>query len=334
MKVFVSIPQNSEVMRTFLPESVKKYMEEKFEVEYSPLERNLFAEEIPFYAKSADVIMTGWGHAPLEVRILEQTAVKLIAHTGGSVGSLVNQKIYDRGIRVISGNNLYAESVAEGVLAYMLIALRKIPEHLELVRNGGWNTQSCYSEGLLDQSVGIIGMGEISLRLLKLLSMFRVRIKIFSHYPIRNELLQTYAARQVSLEEIFATCKVVSLHSSMNERTRGMIGKEHFDLLADGAVFVNTARGKIIREREMVEALRENRFRAILDVYEQEPLAQESELRRLPNVYCMPHQAGPTWDRRPVITRCLVDNIVKFKMGEGMELEIDREHAGHMTVGG
>ncbi len=334
MKVFVSVPQGSEVLETFFPHTVRQYLEERHEVSWLPLSRSLTQQEIPLYAKEAEVIMTGWGHVPFTAEVLERTQIRLIAHTGGSVGSLVDGSVYERGVKVISGNNLYADSVAEGTLAYMLTALRRIPDSLHAVRAGGWNQDNPDTEGLLGQSVGLIGMGAISLRLMKLLQPFGVSIKIYSHYPVGEAVLREYHARQVGLEEIFATCKIVSLHASMNEKNRGMIQKKHFDLLAGGAIFVNTARGKIVKEDEMVEALSQNRFRAILDVYWQEPLDADSPLRRLPNVYCMPHQAGPTLDRRAIVTRCLLDNIAQFEVGGRMELEIGREYASRMTVGG
>lgn len=332
MKVFVSIPQKNDVMKTFMPEAVQKYLEERFEVCYSPLDRQLQKEEIARYAGDAEAIVTGWGHVPFDAKTLENTSISLIVHTGGSVGNLVPQEVYDMGIRVLSGNNLYADSVAEGVIAYMLTALRKIPDYLQSVRDGNWIPVPHCTEGLLDQSVGIIGLGAISIRLLELLAPFRVNVKIYSQYPVPEELLRKYQAVQVPLEEIFATCKIVSLHSAMSERTRGMIGKEHFNLLQEGALFVNTARGKIIRENEMIEALKTKRFWAILDVYHQEPLAWDSELRRLENVYPLPHVGGPTVDRRPLITKCLIDNMVKYEAGEMMELEIDENYARRMTV--
>lgn len=334
MKLFVSIPGNTEVMRTFVSEDVKKYLEERFEVVYSTLDRQIKPEEIALYAGDADAIMTGWGHPMITGDVLQNTSIKLIVHTGGSVGSLVDQAVYEKGVKVISGNNMYADSVAEGVLAYMFTALRKIPDYVNSIRNGGWKLGADYSEGLLDQTVGIVGMGAISKRVIKLLKPFNVSLKLYSGYPIDSAFLEENHAVQASLEEIFSSCKIVSLHSSMNEKTKGMIGKEHFDLLQDGAVFINTARGRIVREEEMIEALKKNRFRAILDVYYQEPLAQDCELRKLPNVYCMPHMAGPTTDRRPVITKRLADNMVKFEKGQEMDLEISREYAKRMTVGG
>lgn len=334
MKLFISIPENNRVMDTFLTEKAKDYLEERFEVVYSPLNKHLNKEEIMKYAKDADAIMTGWGHMRFDAEMINKTAIKVIAHTGGSVGNIVSDELYDTGVKIISGNNMYADSVAEGVLAYMFTALRRIPDYISCIRHGGWQLPPDYTEGLLDQSVGIIGMGAISSRVIKLLKPFNVNIKIYSGYPVDKSFLEEHNAIQATLEDIFSTCKIVSLHSAMNERTRGMIGKEHFDLLQDGALFVNTARGRIIREEEMVEALKENRFRAILDVYSQEPLAEDSVLRTMPNVYCMPHLAGPTMDRKPVIVMRLADDILRFAKGEPLEYEISREYAARMTVGG
>ncbi len=333
MKLFVSIPQGSAPMKKFLPDDVKKYLEERFEVTYSPFDRQLAREELTKFIQDKDAVMTGWGSITMDAEMLEGTPVKLIVHTGGSVGSLVTPEVYEMGVRVLSGNELYADSVAEGVIAYMLVALRKIPSYVQGVRDGDWRCEDLVSEGLLEQSVGIIGMGAISKRVMKLLQMFHVKIKAYSSYPIDEQFLKENNAVQASIEEIFSTCKVVSLHSSMNEKTRGMIGKEHFDLLQDGAVFINTARGPIIREEEMIESLKENRFTAILDVYCQEPLAADSELRKLKNAYCMPHKGGPTEDRCPAITKALADNVCKFEHGEEMELEISGAYASRMTKG-
>ena len=330
MKIFVSVPTVSIVRSTFFSPEVQSYLEKCGQVTYSPLDRHLRPEEFAQYAGDADVLMTGWGHPMIDANLLKGTSIKLIAHTGGSVADYVSSEVYDMGIRVISGNELYAESVAEGALAYMLLALRRMPDYVQEVRSGGWELP-CGTEGLLDQTVGIVGMGTISRKLIRLLNLFRVKLKLYSSHPIDRQYLDEIGAVQASIEEIFSTCKIVSLHSALNDQTRGMIGKEHFDLLQDGAVFVNTARGAIVRENELIEALKENRFRAVLDVYEKEPLAADSLLRALPNVYCIPHKGGPTIDRRPFITKRLADDILRFANAQPLQHEITPNRAKRMT---
>ena len=315
-----------------MTEEVRVYLEERFEVTYLPLQRLPKAEEIAAFAGDADVIVTGWGDPMMDRQMLEKTNIRLIVHTGGSVADYVNQDVFDTDIKVISGNEMYAESVAEGVVGYMMLALRKMVDYVEDTRDGNWRSAACPpTEGLLDQTVGLVGMGAITKHLIPMLKPFRVKLKLYSGYPIDPDFLAENNAQQASLEEIFSTCKIVSIHSALNERTRGMIGKEHFDLLQDGAVFINSARGAIVREEEMIEALKENRFRAVLDVYAKEPPEADSPLRRLKNVYCMPHMGGPTNDRAPVIAVRLADDIQRFEQGQKLRYEITGEYAKRMT---
>ena len=332
MKVFVAIPRTVNAWKRFMTEEARAYLEERFDVSYFPLDRLPKPEEVTLYAKNADVLMTGWGHPMITGSMLEGTSIKLIAHTGGSVADYVAQDVYEKGIKVISGNDLYAESVAEGTIGYMMLALRKMVDYVEDTRAGYWHSERCApAEGLLGQTVGLVGMGAITKNLIPMLKPFGVKLKLYSGYPIDAEYLAQNNAVQASLEEIFSTCKVVSIHSALNDRTKGMIGREHFDLLQDGAVFVNTARGAIIREEEMIEALKENRFMAVLDVYCKEPLEPDSPLRSLKNVYCIPHQGGPTSDRTPVVTMRLADDMLRFAEGKPLQYEISREYAKRMT---
>ena len=117
MKLFVSIPQGSAPMKRFLTEDVKKYLDERFEVTYSPFDRQLTREELMQFIQDKDAVMTGWGSITMDEEMLEDTTVKLIVHTGGSVGSLVTPEVYEMGVRVLSGNELYADSVADELYA-------------------------------------------------------------------------------------------------------------------------------------------------------------------------------------------------------------------------
>ncbi len=330
MKLFVAYPYRKD--QTFLTEKAKSYLRERFDVVFSEHERNLTGEEIAAEAADCDAIITGWAQSAIDYEMIKDTKIKVIAHLGGSVGGLVGKGLFENGIHVLSGNEIYAQSVAEGTIAYMLCGLRRIPTYLDHVRNGGWHGDGFYTEGLLDQSVGIIGLGAIARYLIPMLHMFNVSIKIYSGHTIDPAYLKEHNAEQVSLEEIFRTCKVVSLHSAHTPATEGMITKRYFDMLMDGALFINTARGPIVNEEEMIEALKENRFNAVLDVYCREPLDDDSLLRTLPNVYSVPHMGGPTLDRREVVCMRLADNILKLEKGEFAELEVSKSVAQRMTA--
>ena len=334
MKVLVSIPEGS-TRNGFLDEGSIKILEDNFDVVYNETGKNYNQAQLAEAIKDVDVLITGWGFAScIDGPLHDNPSLKMIAHTAGSVGDLVDAEAYDKGITIVSGNKLFAESVAEGTIAYMMAALRKIPTEVYGLKEGLWrHPEVPATKGLLDREIGIIGYGMISQNLMKMLQVFRCRFKIYSQFPMDEEFLKSVNATKVdTLEEIFSTCSIVSLHSALNEKTRNLIGKEHFDLLPEGALFVNTARGAIIRQKEMEQFLVERPdVTAILDVYAPEPPEADNVMRSLKNVYLMPHRGGPTNDRYPHIGRKVVEDIVHFAKGEPLELEITREYASRMT---
>ena len=331
MKLLVTIPDGV-TKDEFLTAETKAELERNFDVTYNTLGRNYTSEEMYQAAKDADVILTGWGTPAFIGCPIKKSSVKLIAHTGGTVADLVDDSVYESGIRVISANRYFAESVAEGTIAYMMAALRRIPDDVYDMRNGLlWkNVSPIRTSGLLGRDIGIVGFGMISRYLIEMLKPFRAKIKIYSAYPIDPEFLSENGAVQVSLSEVFK-CSVVSLHSALSDRTRGMIGREHFELMPDGALFINTSRGAIVREDELIEVLRERNIFALLDVYESEPLSLSSPLRSLKNVYPLPHRAGPTNDIRAFIGKAIAEDVIRFKNGDAMLTEISEEYSKRMT---
>jgi phosphoglycerate dehydrogenase-like enzyme len=278
-----------------------------------------------------DVCITGWGSVRFTEKVLEKAKdLKIVAHTGGTVAPIVSDHLYDSDVKVLSGNLYFAESVAEGVIAYILAALRDIPRYSNVMRDGGWKEPDYYIEGLLDQTVGLVGFGTITKFVIKMLKPYRTRIKVFSNH-LNEETLKEYGIEKASLEEIFTTCKIISIHSAQRPDTYHLVNKRLLEMIPDGALLVNTARGSIIDEEAMTDELAKGRFKAILDVFEQEPLPADSKLRNLDNVILIPHMAGPTVDRRKYVTLGLVDDIKAYFEGKPLKNEISKEYAAYMT---
>lgn len=316
---------------TFIPKEVEETINSLGEVEWNNSVNHYTEDELRDKLEGKDVCITGWGNLKFTEEVLEKAAnLKIVAHTGGTVAPIVSDNLYDKGVKVISGNLYYAESVAEGVIAYILAALRDIPHYANIMKEGGWKTPDYYIEGLLDQTVGLVGFGTITKFVIKMLKPYRAKIKVFSKH-LRDDVLEEYGIEKASLEEIFTTCKIISIHSAKRPDTFRMVNKRLLEMIPDGALLVNTARGSIIDEEAMIEELEKGRFKAILDVFEQEPLPVDSKLRKLNNVILIPHMAGPTVDRRKYVTLGLVDDIKAYFNGKTMKNEISREYAAYMT---
>ncbi|HHV97801.1 MAG TPA: hydroxyacid dehydrogenase [Clostridiaceae bacterium] len=330
MKILVAMPKGV-VRDSFIPKDVEEAINSLGEVEWNNTEKLFTEEELRDRLEGKDVCITGWGNPKFTEKVLEKAKdLKIVAHTGGTVAPIVSDYLYDMGVKVISGNLYYAESVAEGVIAYILAALRDIPYYANMMKEGGWKKPDYYIEGLLDHTVGLVGFGTITRFVINMLKPFRVKIKVFSKH-LKEEDMQKYGIEKASLEEIFSTCKIISIHSAQRPDTYHMINKRLLEMIPDGALLVNTARGSIIDEEALIEELSKGRFKAILDVFEQEPLPDDSKLRKMDNVILIPHMAGPTVDRRRYVTLGLIEDINAYFKGEPMKNEISKEYAAYMT---
>ena len=259
------------------------------------------------------------------MRVVAPTTVK-----GGSVSGIVSDELFDRGIHVVSGNDVFAETLAEGTLAYMLAALRRIPEYSEMMQETGWHPAEYYTQSLIGKSVGIIGLGATSQYLINMLKPFHVNIKLFSRH-LSEEQAAELGVEKAELSDIFTTCDIVSLHCARNAQNYHMVSDDLLRLMKQGALLVNTARGDIVDEEALAEHLRSGHIRAILDVYETEPLPMDSKLRHLQNGILIPHMGGPTIDRRRDAARIVLDDIRNFKDHLPLKHEISRTRAARMT---
>ncbi len=332
MKILITKPKGNDVYNTFFTDKAIKEIEKLGEVKYNPYEREYTREELKEELKDIDVVFTGWGATCYDEELLEKAdKLKLIAHTGGSAAALISDELAKRNIILLSGNRLYAESVAEGALTYMLMSQRKMLQNISDMESYGWPSEYHFTKGLKNKTVGIVGFGMIAENLARILQAFDVNIKIYSSY-LSKEKASEYNAEVCTLDEIFETCDIISVHSGLNAKNLHLIDKKYFSIMKDDALIVNTARGAVLNEDDLIAELKTGRIRAILDVYEVEPLPMNSGLRGLPNVILVPHKGGPTTDVREEVTLALCEDVRKYFNGcEKLTHEISLQYAKRMT---
>lgn len=279
----------------------------------------------------AEILFTGWNAPAVDAEVLACAPnLKIHAHVGGSVAPYVSKEEYERGIRVLSGNDLYAKSVAEGCLAYTLTALRRITEVAAYMKEQGWRPEVVDDRGLIGRKVGLVGYGAIARYYAELLRWFQVELYVYSGH-ISEEELERIGARRASKEEIFSECDVISIHAALNEANRGTITGELLKRIKKGALFVNTARAGLVDTEALMDELATGRFRAVLDVYEEEPLPMDSRYRGYPNVLLFPHVGGPTLDMRERVVTALAEDIRRIGRKEPPVHAIPYEYAVRMT---
>ena len=333
MKALISLARDKQYETFFTPEN-EQLASSLGTILWNAAPRPLTKAEVLDRIADCDCYVTLWGSPRLDADILARAPrLRLLTHLAGTVVPFVSDEMWDRGIRVLSGNSYFAESVAEGAVGYMLAALRDIPFYSDRLKRGHvWKRPEDFPRGLLGRTVGLVSYGEIARCLVRLLAPFRVRIKVYDIAPLPDGDVAAYGLQAASLEEIFSTCDVVSLHTPLYDATYHLIGRDLLRLLRPGALFLNTSRGAIVDQAALEQELATGRFRAVLDVYEQEPPADDCPLYAMDNVLMMPHMGGPTVDLRSRITHdLLLESAAYLDHNAPLPHEITRARAEHMS---
>lgn len=287
-------------------------------------------EQVPQLLRQATICMTGWDTPPLDETLFERAPLlRFIAHTGGSIHSIIPASVFKRGIRVSHANSALAEGVAEFTVLQALMCLRRIGDFDRLLKAGYvWEREP--GKLLRTQTFGIVSVGSIGKEVIARLKPFGCRIIAYDPYLTADEL-QALGVEKTDLETLFATADIVSLHTPLLPSTWGMIGARHLALLRDGAILLNTARAGLVDEDALVGELVTGRFIAALDVFHQEPLPLDSPLRSLSNVILSPHIAALTYETLFRQGQMMVDEVQRFLAGEALCYEIQEEKLSVMA---
>jgi len=214
------------------------------------------------------------------------------------------------GVRVTNTPGVGAISVAEHALSLMLAVARQTIVVDRQVRAGKWPRAMVIQ--LYGKTMGLIGTGAIGSQVARLGKGIGMHVIAWSFHPN-----QDVPAEWVSFDEIFRRSDVVSVHVRQSPETVGMIGRKQFDLMKPSAIFINTARGPIVKEAELLDALRRKQIAgAGLDVFDTEPLAGDSPFLALPNVVLTPHAASITPEATEAGLAFAIENVFAFLAGQ------------------
>lgn len=263
----------------------------------------------------AEILVTSWKCPMIDGEVVgDAKKLKLIIHGAGSVKGTIDKDIWKRGIRVLSCAEPLSMGVAETTLGLTITALKDVYRLNAEIRNGGWNNRQKRIRNLFDLTIGIIGAGHVGRNFMKLLGNFNVEILVFD--PVRTEEeIRELGGTKVELEELLENSHVVSIHAPSIPQTHHMINKSNLCLMKDDGILINTARGSIINEEDLIHELEKGRLFACLDVTSPEPPHGDNPLRRMPNVLLTPHIAGLKNNGRLRIGRFIIDEIERYLKG-------------------
>lgn len=253
--------------------------------------------------------------------------LKMIQRTGVGTEMLDMESIRRHNIPVYVNAGVNARSVAEHTLTLMLCCLKNIPRIDRNVKQGVWKKQQTGlgCNELYGKSVGLVGMGAIGRQVASYLNAFGAEVLYTDVYraPLETE-------KQLSLgfvptfQELLPLVDILSFHCPLTPDNKELLNVHTIKKMKEGAMVVNTARGKLIAPQDLYDALVSGKLRAAaLDVHYEEPLPQEYALANLDNVILTPHIAGLTYEAFHAMMVGAVDNIVSFENGD-LELIINK----------
>src|SRR6266568_385646 len=240
----------------------------------------------------ADVLLVQW--APITRRVLEALPrVRGVVRYGIGVDNIDVQGAKELGRMVSNVPNYCQEEVSDHAVSMILSLARRIPHDDGQIKHGGWGVGPFLPiPAFADLTFGLVGFGSIARKVSEKAKPFRFRQVAFD--PVAPaEIFAKHDVERVDLETLLRTADIISLHCPLLPETRNMINAESIARMKPGTILVNTARGPLVNEADLVTALKAGKIvGAGLDVFEKEPLAADSLLRSLPNVILTSHTAS------------------------------------------
>ena len=279
-----------------------------------------------------EVLIGSWGISTLDQELLEaMPRLRVVLYGAGTVREFLRPEFWRRNIQLASAANANAGPTAAFAEAMILLSLKHTWFYLRRNLIGWPSLQDTASSGVHGATVGIIGLSRVGREVVRGLQRHEVRI-LASDPTATPEQARQLGVELVDLPAVFAHSDVVSLHAPLFPQTTGMITGELLRRLKPHATFVNTARGAIVREPELVAVMRERPdLTAVLDVTDPEPAPADSPLRTLPNVVLTPHLAGARHREIGLIGRSVMAELDRYLRGLPLSGALDEDAVRRMA---
>lgn len=220
--------------------------------------------------------------------------LKVLARFGVGVDNIDLDAAKERGITVTNAKGQNSNSVAELTVGLILSAMRNVPGFNDSVRQGRWDR--FMGRELLGKTVGLLGFGDIARRVAKKLGGFEVKLCAYDKYPDMKKA-EELKVNMADMDEVLAGSDVLSLHLPSMKETYHIMNREAFGKMKNGAYLINTARGALVDENALYEALKSGKLTAAAaDVFEEEPVKPTNRLLELENLFVTPHTAAETYE--------------------------------------
>lgn len=302
-------------------------LEEKgFEIIKNPYARKLKTEEVAELAKDVDAIIAGTENLTDLIHLNKK--LQLIARVGIGLDSVPLKLCREKGIVVTYTPDAVTMAVAELTIGLMIDVTRKVQLADKEMRRGGWSR--FVGKRLGESVIGIIGVGRVGLNVIRLLSEFYPKEILIQDIKDKSKEVASLLDpkkiqyRFVSKEEVFRKSDIVSLHVPLTSLTRKMITKKELEFFSSDSYLINTARGELIEEADLIHSLSNQKLAgAAIDVFSKEPYT--GDLIKIENVVLTEHMGSCSYDCRLAMEKEASEDVIRYFSGEVLRNEVPKE---------
>ncbi len=253
--------------------------------------------------------------------------LKVVGRAGVGVDNIDVAEATTRKIAVVNAPTASTISVAELAVGHMISLLRHLPEADRSVREGRWDKKKLEGRELFGKTLGLVGSGRIGAEVAKRAQAFGMRVIAYDPY-LAPPTAESLGIRLVDKDAVFREADVVSIHAALTPETKGMVAAAEFARMKRGAILVNCARGEIVQESALADALRSGRLAgAALDVFETEP-PTGSPLLAAPNAVFTPHLGASTREAQARAGSIIAQQVLQVLDGQRPEFLVNPDVYG------
>ncbi|MBL7074710.1 3-phosphoglycerate dehydrogenase [candidate division KSB1 bacterium] len=236
--------------------------------------------------------------------------LKVIARGGVGLDNIDVAAAREKGIAVFNTPGASAISVAELAIGLMFACVRDIDKATSSTKSGKWEKKRFMGKELYGKTLGFVGAGNIGIEVAR--RALALGMKVIVSDPVPRPELKELSIPAVALEELLRSADVISIHAPLTDETNHLIGKKEFEKMKDGVVLIDCARGGIVDEKALLDALKSGKVsRAALDVFEVEP-PKDNPLLSHENVIATPHIGASTWEGQHRVGIEVAQKMLKF----------------------
>ena len=284
-----------------IPDRGLEILDDFFEIKMNDKGRKLSKKELIEEAKEADALLTLLSDKVDKEVMTELENLKVIANYAVGYNNIDLKEASNRGIIVTNTPDVLTETTADLTFALILASARRIVETDNILRKGefdGWAPKLFLGKEVNHKTLGIVGLGRIGQAVAKRAKAFNMEVIYNNRTKLNENKEEELGVKYKEFEELLKISDYITINAPLNESTYHMFGKNEFELMKEDSFIINTGRGPIINEKELVQALKNGEIAgAGLDVYENEPKV-EKDLIDFDNVVLTPHIGSATYRAR------------------------------------